>query len=500
MVEEIKTMEQRKERLIKLGKKQGYITYEQLASELKGLEVDSDSLDDLYNSLIAEGIDIVSEDGNEDPNGEEITEHTKTEELTMSKDVKINDPVRMYLKEIGKISLLSLAEETELSERIANGDEEAKNRLAESNLRLVVSIAKRYVGRGMAFLDLIQEGNIGLMKAVEKFDPGKGYKFSTYATWWIRQAITRAIADQARTIRVPVHMVETINKLARVQRQLTQELNREPTEQELAKKMNLSEDKVREVMKISQEPVSLETPIGEEDDSHLGDFIEDEGAMSPDDYAANELLKDEYNKPYFKKLEDDIRYEYKIHTVYPKASDVFNAFRYTSYDDIKVVIIGQDPYHGENEAMGLSFSVNDGIRKPPSLQNIYKELNDDLGCPIVESGNLKKWAMQGVFLLNAILTVEKDKPLSHKKYDWEKFTDAVISKINEKETPVVFILWGNYARSKKALITNPKHLIIESTHPSPFSARYGFFGSKPFSKTNNFLISKKISPIDFSLG
>lgn len=213
----------------------------------------------------------------------------------------------------------------------------------------------------------------------------------------------------------------------------------------------------------------------------------------------DELLKDEYNKPYFKKLEDDIRYEYKIHTVYPKASDVFNAFRYTSYDDIKVVIIGQDPYHGENEAMGLSFSVNDGIRKPPSLQNIYKELNDDLGCPIVESGNLKKWAMQGVFLLNAILTVEKDKPLSHKKYDWEKFTDAVISKINEKETPVVFILWGNYARSKKVLITNPKHLIIESTHPSPFSARYGFFGSKQFSKTNNFLESKKISPIDFSL-
>ena len=197
----------------------------------------------------------------------------------------------------------------------------------------------------------------------------------------------------------------------------------------------------------------------------------------------DELLKDEYNKPYFKKLEDDIRYEYKIHTVYPKASDVFNAFRYTSYDDIKVVIIGQDPYHGENEAMGLSFSVNDGIRKPPSLQNIYKELNEDLGCPIVESGNLKKWAMQGVF----------------KKYDWEKFTDAVISKINEKETPVVFILWGNYARSKKVLITNPKHLVIESTHPSPFSARYGFFGSKPFSKTNNFLESKKISPIDFNL-
>lgn len=211
------------------------------------------------------------------------------------------------------------------------------------------------------------------------------------------------------------------------------------------------------------------------------------------------ILKEEYNKDYFKKLVYDIRNEYKIHTVYPKADDVFNAFKYTSYDDIKVVIIGQDPYHGENEAMGLSFSVNDGIRKPPSLQNIYKELNDDLGCPIVESGNLQEWAKQGVFLLNAILTVEKDKPLSHKKYDWEKFTDAVIRKINEKTSPVVFILWGNYARSKKHLITNPNHLIIESTHPSPFSARYGFFGSKPFSKTNEFLKSKKISPINFNL-
>lgn len=211
------------------------------------------------------------------------------------------------------------------------------------------------------------------------------------------------------------------------------------------------------------------------------------------------ILKEEYNKDYFKKLVYDIRNEYKIHTVYPKADDVFNAFKYTSYNDIKVVIIGQDPYHGENEAMGLSFSVNDGIRKPPSLQNIYKELNDDLGYPIVESGNLQKWAKQGVFLLNAILTVEKDKPLSHKKYDWEKFTDAVIRKINEKTTPVVFILWGNYARSKKHLITNPNHLIIESTHPSPFSARYGFFGSKPFSKTNEFLKSKKISPINFNL-
>ena len=211
------------------------------------------------------------------------------------------------------------------------------------------------------------------------------------------------------------------------------------------------------------------------------------------------LLADEFKKDYFFNLMNFLNNEYKHHIIHPDKENIFNALNFTSYENIKVVILGQDPYHGENEAMGLSFSVNDGIRKPPSLQNIYKELNDDLGCPIVESGNLKKWAMQGVFLLNAILTVEKDKPLSHKKYDWEKFTDAVISKINEKETPVVFILWGNYARSKKALITNPKHLVIESTHPSPFSARYGFFGSKPFSKTNNFLISKKISPIDFSL-
>ena len=202
----------------------------------------------------------------------------------------------MYLKEIGQIKLLTMDEELELADRIVAGDESAKSRLAEANLRLVVSIAKRYVGRGMLFLDLIQEGNIGLMKAVEKFDVSKGYKFSTYATWWIRQAITRAIADQARTIRVPVHMVETINKLARIQRQLTLELNREPSEEELAKKMNISIDKIREIYKISQEPVSLETPIGEEDDSHLGDFIKDERNMSPEEYATNELLKDEISE------------------------------------------------------------------------------------------------------------------------------------------------------------------------------------------------------------
>ncbi len=294
MVKEIDTLEKRKEKLIAEGKKTGYITYEKLADELKGLELDSDSLDDLYNAFVEAGIEVVSEEDNgENPNGEEINENTSAEDLTLSKDVKINDPVRMYLKEIGRIPLLTSDEEYEYAERAVQGDEYAKQKLAESNLRLVVSIAKRYVGRGMLFLDLIQEGNIGLMKAVDKFDPTKGYKFSTYATWWIRQAITRAIADQARTIRVPVHMVETINKLARVQRQLTQELNREPTDEELAKRLGISVDKVREVYKISQDPVSLETPIGEEDDSHLGDFIKDERAMGPEEYTTREMLKEE---------------------------------------------------------------------------------------------------------------------------------------------------------------------------------------------------------------
>ena len=293
MVGEIKTLEERKNKLIKLGKSQGYVTYEQLADELKGLEIDSDSLDDLYNALTEADIDIVSEDGSDDASGEEITDTVQVEDLTMSKDIKINDPVRMYLKEIGRINLLTSDEEFEYAKRAEEGDEEAKKMLAESNLRLVVSIAKRYVGRGMLFLDLIQEGNIGLMKAVDKFDPTKGYKFSTYATWWIRQAITRAIADQARTIRVPVHMVETINKLARVQRQLTQELNREPTDEEIAKKLGITVEKVREVYKISQDPVSLETPIGEEEDSHLGDFVPDERMMGPEEYATVEMLKEE---------------------------------------------------------------------------------------------------------------------------------------------------------------------------------------------------------------
>ena len=296
MVPEINDFEQRKEALIKKGKELGFITYEEIAEELKGLDVSSDLLDELYNAFMENDISVISETDLDDDSGEEDTGGNLEDILkdnTIAKELTINDPVRMYLKEIGKISLLSLDEETELSKRIAEGDETAKNRLAESNLRLVVSIAKRYVGRGMLFLDLIQEGNIGLMKAVEKFDAEKGYKFSTYATWWIRQAITRAIADQARTIRVPVHMVETINKLSRYQRQLTLELNREPTDEELAKKMGMSPDKVREVIKIAQDPVSLETPIGEEEDSHLGDFVPDESNMSPEDFTIHEMLKEE---------------------------------------------------------------------------------------------------------------------------------------------------------------------------------------------------------------
>ena len=294
---EIKSLEERIKDLIEIGKKKKYITFEQLADALKGLEIDNDSLDEIYNTLMENEIQVVAdEDEATDEDGvPKVIEEEPIilDDAELTKDININDPVRMYLKEIGRISLLSPEEELELSERVATGDEMAKNKLAESNLRLVVSIAKRYVGRGLLFLDLIQEGNIGLMKAVDKFDSDKGYKFSTYATWCIRQAITRALADQARTIRVPVHMVETINKMSRIQRQLTLELNREPSEEELAKKMGISVDKVREVIKISQEPVSLETPIGEEDDSHLGDFIKDESSMSPEEYATNEILKEE---------------------------------------------------------------------------------------------------------------------------------------------------------------------------------------------------------------
>ena len=292
---EIKTLEERTNDLLELGKENGYITYEQLAESLKGLEIDNDSLDELYNLLVDNNIDVVSSTEEDEAGSEEAEDGGEAilSEAEITKDININDPVRMYLKEIGRISLLTGSEESDLSIRVAEGDEEAKKRLAESNLRLVVSIAKRYVGRGLLFLDLIQEGNIGLMKAVEKFDYDKGFKFSTYATWWIRQAITRALADQARTIRVPVHMVETINKMARIQRQMTLELNREPSEEELADKMGVTVEKVREVIKISQEPVSLETPIGEEEDTRLGDFVPDERNMSPEEYATNEILKEE---------------------------------------------------------------------------------------------------------------------------------------------------------------------------------------------------------------
>ena len=292
MVNNIKTFEERVNDLVKEGKDQGYLTYEQIAKKTIDLDLDSNALDELYNVLTENHIEVKAEDEDEGSSidiKDDITDNIPDE----SKDMSVNDNVRMYLKEIGKISLLSLEEEQELSKRVAEGDEKAKNILAESNLRLVVSIAKRYVGRGLLFLDLIQEGNIGLMKAVEKFDYGKGYKFSTYATWWIRQAITRALADQARTIRVPVHMVETINKMARIERQMTLELNREPTDQELSKKMGLSVEKIAEIRKISQDPVSLETPIGEEDDSHLGNFLADERTMSPEDFATYEILKDE---------------------------------------------------------------------------------------------------------------------------------------------------------------------------------------------------------------
>lgn len=292
MVNQIKTLEERKNELLEDGKKKGFITFEQLADKLKGLDCDAEALDELYNFFTENGIDVVPEE--EDESGSSTPkENIKIDIPHDTKDVSVNDNVRMYLKEIGKISLLTLEEEQALSRRVAEGDNEAKNTLAESNLRLVVSIAKRYGGRGLSFLDLIQEGNIGLMKAVEKFDYDKGYKFSTYATWWIRQAITRALADQARTIRVPVHMVETINKMARIQRQLTLELNREPSEEELAKKMGLTVEKIIEIKKISQDPVSLETPIGEEEDSHLGDFLPDERILSPEDFATYEILKEE---------------------------------------------------------------------------------------------------------------------------------------------------------------------------------------------------------------
>lgn len=291
------TLEQVKEQLVELGKKRGELTYQEIMDRLSPFELDPEQIDEFYEYLNEQGIVVVGVaeepidlEGGDALDLDESLDYD--DDLNLPADVKINDPVRMYLKEIGRVPLLTPEEEIELAKRIEQGDEEAKKRLAEANLRLVVSIAKRYVGRGMLFLDLIQEGNMGLIKAVEKFDYRKGYKFSTYATWWIRQAITRAIADQARTIRIPVHMVETINKLIRVSRQLLQELGREPTPEEIAKEMGMTPEKVREIMKIAQEPVSLETPIGEEDDSHLGDFIEDQDAPAPADAAAYELLKE----------------------------------------------------------------------------------------------------------------------------------------------------------------------------------------------------------------
>jgi len=274
--------------LIEKGKEKGLLTYKEIMDVLEDVDLDPEQIEKIYDTLESLGIDVLDEEVvPEDINPEEDLE------LSLPEGVSIDDPVRMYLKEIGQVPLLTAEEALELAKRMEQGDEEAKRRLIEANLRLVVSIAKRYVGRGMLFLDLIQEGNLGLIKAVEKFDYRKGYKFSTYATWWIRQAITRAIADQARTIRIPVHMVETINKLIRVSRQLLQEYGREPQPEEIAREMGISEDKVREILKIAQEPISLETPIGEEEDSHLGDFIPDEDAPAPAEAAAYNLLKEQ---------------------------------------------------------------------------------------------------------------------------------------------------------------------------------------------------------------
>ena len=297
--------------LVKKAKtKKNILTYTDMADYLDSFDLDKNVVDEIYEALLSKDIEIASEtepedfpsmmerdddfDGNEEDDGIVMTETGEIDiEATLPKGIAVDDPVRMYLKEIGKVPLLSADEEIELAQRMEKGDEEAKKKLCEANLRLVVSIAKRYVGRGMLFLDLIQEGNLGLIKAVEKFDYRKGYKFSTYATWWIRQAITRAIADQARTIRIPVHMVETINKLIRVSRQLLQTYGREPSPEEIAKEMGISVDKVREIQKIAQEPVSLETPIGEEEDSHLGDFIPDDDVPAPAEAAAFSMLKEQ---------------------------------------------------------------------------------------------------------------------------------------------------------------------------------------------------------------
>ncbi len=281
--------------LYELGKSKGTLTYKEIMNTLMEMDMDPDQLDKVLETLEALGVEVVNElDPQPEPEPTPAEPAGKIEDdLTVPEGISVDDPVRMYLKEIGKVPLLTAEEEIEIAKRLETGDEEAKKKLSEANLRLVVSIAKRYVGRGMLFLDLIQEGNLGLIKAVEKFDYRKGFKFSTYATWWIRQAITRAIADQARTIRIPVHMVETINKLIRVSRKLLQEYGREPTPEEIAKEMGISESKVREIIKIAQEPVSLETPIGEEEDSHLGDFIPDDDAPAPAEAASFALMKEQ---------------------------------------------------------------------------------------------------------------------------------------------------------------------------------------------------------------
>ncbi len=285
--------------IIELGRQRGYLTKQEILNKLYDLEIESDDIENFYDEVEKYRIEVIDDEAKfdaEEPDAEMLIEeelHPEEIDMSIPEGINIDDPVKMYLKEIGKVPLLTPEEEVELAKKMGDGDLEAKQKLAEANLRLVVSIAKRYVGRGMLFLDLIQEGNLGLIKAVEKFDYSKGYKFSTYATWWIRQAITRAIADQARTIRIPVHMVETINKLIRVSRQLLQEHGRDPQPDEIAQEMVISEDKVREIIKIAQEPVSLETPIGEEEDSHLGDFIPDDDVPAPDEAAAFTLLKEQ---------------------------------------------------------------------------------------------------------------------------------------------------------------------------------------------------------------
>ncbi len=285
-------------RIIARGRQKGMVSYQEIMDAFERVELSPDEIEEIYEILTKKGIEIVGGSDDDDTHDsldtvESLKEDEDDLDLSVPEGIALDDPVRMYLKEIGRVPLLTPEEELELAQKAKDGDEEAKRKLAEANLRLVVSIAKRYVGRGMLFLDLIQEGNLGLIKAVEKFDPNKGFKFSTYATWWIRQAITRAIADQARTIRIPVHMVETINKLIRVSRQLLQTLGREPTAEEIAQEMNLPVERVREIIKIAQEPVSLETPIGEEEDSHLGDFIEDQEAPAPSEAASFRLLTEQ---------------------------------------------------------------------------------------------------------------------------------------------------------------------------------------------------------------